>query len=553
MTSLNRSSNLKVIERGALLRVPSVFVKDPKGLLQSLTFDNPDYRNAQMFGRARGKNGRVFVGKNIPKHLRFYSLDKTTREILLPRNIDFGKYLHSAATVRDITSVGKPLGAYSNPSLKLRDYQEDFIENEFKPAVEAGETDFLFIADCGAGKTFTGLYAASLLKRKTLVVVTTNTIGKQWTDTVLQVYKGWTTNKITGAKKNTDVDVTIATYALLSDPVYNEKFFSQFGTIIFDEYHRAGAESYNEILKKAPCRYRISLTATFRRKDGLHKVLAMHVGSQLKMNADMMKAVVYPVETETEINLSDFKKVKGVLEFKKITEYMEVQVIHLKTGKKETMGTVYEIDKDSKLVDVDGTWYDSREYGFCKMGEVSFADVETGIAENPARKIDILRLIYWGRKNGRQILLLSNRKSVLYSLYKSLQKRVKVGVIVSDKAKEQQRFCRALGVNPKVYEEQVKKECSVVLGIDKIAKEGLDIPRLDMLIYAYAETDIEQGVGRICRNLPGKPTPLVFYLIDDSPVHKKRFYDKKKGALKMFLDLGHSVEQEISIKDINQL
>ena len=543
---------MRKIERGALCRVPSELVKDPKGLLASLTFPNPEYRNAQMFGKAKMKNGHVFTGKKVPKDLFFYALDKRTREVLLPRNIDLKKYLTAGYEFDDATTEGKPLGEYTNPSLTLRDYQEEFIEEEFIPACEAGETDFLFIADCGAGKTFTGLYAASLLKRRTLVVVTTNTIAKQWTDTVTGVYKGWTTNKLSTKKPDTNVDVTIATYSLLSEDRYDEAFFSQFGTIIFDEYHRAGAASYNEILKKAPCKYRISLTATFRRKDNLHKVLGMHVGCKLKMNADMMKARIFPVETDLEIKFEEFRAVKGIITFPKLTEFSEVAVADKKTNAVVVRGTVYEIDKDSKLADVEGTWYDSRAYNFHRLGEVSFADIETHIAANDTRKNDLLRLIYWGRKNGRKILLLSNRKSILYDLYKSLRRKVNVGVIVSDKAKEQQRFCRALGVNAKDYEQTVKKDCTVILGIDKIAKEGLDVAHLDMLVYAYSEKDIEQSIGRICRNLPGKPEPIAFYLIDDSPVHKNRFYGNK-GALDMFLELGHTVEQETHILHINEL
>ena len=235
MTNLNQ--NLRVIERGALLKIPGELVTDPKGLLDSLTFPNPEYRNAQMFGRARAKNGFVFMGKKIPKDLFFYSLDKTTREISLPRNIDLAKYVSAGVPLKDCTSLGKELGEFKNPLLKLRDYQEDFIENEFKPALKSGETDFLLLADCGGGKTFTGLYAASILKRRVLAVVTTNTIAKQWVETVQNVYTGWTVNKITGQKTNTEVDVVVATYSLLSDSAYGKDFFDQFGTIIFDEYH----------------------------------------------------------------------------------------------------------------------------------------------------------------------------------------------------------------------------------------------------------------------------------------------------------------------------
>jgi hypothetical protein len=549
MMDLPQNLSTRKIKLGALYTVPGELVKDPNGLLKSLTFPNPEYRNAQMFAKARSKSGHVYT--KIPKSLFFYGLNKVSREIMLPRNIDLSKYLHKGYEIEDCTSVGKPLSPYSNPTFELRDYQASFIDDQFVPAFTKDcETDFLVIAPCGAGKTVTGLYAASLLKRRMLVVCTTNQIAKQWGEAVKDIYTGWTYNKITGANTDTDVDVTIATYALLSDPKYDAAFFSQFGTIIFDEYHRAGADSYNEILKKAVCKYRISLTATFRRKDNLHKVLALHVGTKLEMDAKMMKARVFPTLTNTTVVLENFRAVKHRT-FSKLVPFTDVVV--MKDGEVVTRGVIYDLDKNSKLVDVDGTWYDTREYQFGKLGEVSFAEVENYLATVPSRKADLVRLIYWGRKNGRNILLLSNRKSLLYGLYRMLHKKMKVGVIVSEKAKEQQKFCRALNIPVKDYEAMVKKDCTVILGIDKIAKEGMDIARLDMLIYAYAEADIEQSVGRICRNVEGKPEPIAFYVLDDSPVHEARFYNKGKGAKDMFLDLGHTVENEIRAENINDL
>lgn len=541
---------MRQIERGALLRVPAELLSDPEKLLKSLTFPNPEYKEAQMFGKRRSKGGHVIT--RIPKDLKFYKLDKKDRSVLIPRNYD-GQVFKSTAEVIDTTTNGKVLGQWSNPSFKLRDYQERFIENSFLPAIDAGETDLLFLAQCGSGKTVTGLYAAGLLKRRTLVLVTTNTIAKQWTQTITDVYKGWTTNKLSSSSPNTDVDVLVATYSLISDERFDAEFFEQFGTVICDEYHRTGANSYNECLKKAHCRNRITLTATFRRKDNLHKVLRMHIGSVIEMESDMMKARIFPVSTRHTINLADFQAVKAAPALKDLLLYMNVAVLSKSSGKEEVRGMVTEINIGAKYVEVEGTKYDTKHFGFHKLGDISFANVETAISVDKSRIAEILRLIFWGNKRGRKILLLSNRKSLLYTLYRILAvRKMSVGVLVSDKGKEQHNFCRALGVPVKDYEALVKSSKSIILGIDKIAKEGLDVSHLDMLIYAYAEADIEQSIGRICRNLPGKPEPIAFYLLDDSPVHKKRFYGKN-GAQNMFLELEHEVEEEFPLSDLYTL
>ena len=64
-----------------------------------------------------------------------------------------------------------------------------------------------------------------------------------------------------------------------------------------------------------------------------------------------------------------------------------------------------------------------------------------------------------------------------------------------------------------------------------LCKEGLDCPRLDALLIATPFTNaVEQAVGRVQREHPDKPRPVVVDLWDDFSVfdgfhHKRcRFY-----------------------------
>ena len=47
-----------------------------------------------------------------------------------------------------------------------------------------------------------------------------------------------------------------------------------------------------------------------------------------------------------------------------------------------------------------------------------------------------------------------------------------------------------------------------------MAKEGLDIPRLDTLIMATPKGDIVQASGRVQRKHPDKRTPLIVDVVD---------------------------------------
>jgi superfamily II DNA or RNA helicase len=58
-------------------------------------------------------------------------------------------------------------------------------------------------------------------------------------------------------------------------------------------------------------------------------------------------------------------------------------------------------------------------------------------------------------------------------------------------------------------------EAQVIFATSQFASEGLDIPALDTLILATPLSDVEQAVGRIRREFPGKKDPIVVDIRDD--------------------------------------
>jgi superfamily II DNA or RNA helicase len=77
----------------------------------------------------------------------------------------------------------------------------------------------------------------------------------------------------------------------------------------------------------------------------------------------------------------------------------------------------------------------------------------------------------------------------------------------------------------------VSGELDVLFAVD-IAKEGLDIPRLDRLFLVAGgrnEAELEQKVGRIQRACPGKLDAVVFDIVDERiGVLRAQYYARRK-------------------------
>lgn len=65
-----------------------------------------------------------------------------------------------------------------------------------------------------------------------------------------------------------------------------------------------------------------------------------------------------------------------------------------------------------------------------------------------------------------------------------------------------------------------------------LAKEGLDIPRLERLYLATPQKDyavVTQSIGRIARTFPGKTDPIAYDFVDDIGYLVKSY--KKRCAI----------------------
>ena len=543
---------------GALLEVPvSSLTGKYKELLASLTVANPEYKSARFFGKG-------YIDKKIPPKLTFFITDKNTKKIHIPRGVS-EEYLRAGTEIFYTLSSGRKIPQGDDGTFVLRPKQQVYFDDIVLPYIdtlEATNIDILLNAHCGSGKTIMALYLANLYKRNTLVCVTKKNIGEGFIKTVKKFFPNWTCGWVDD--KNT-YDITLGTYALLSQDNYTTSFFKNYGHIVLDEFHRCGAETYSKILQKAPCKYRTSLTATFRRKDGLHKILKLHAGKILEMERDEQVATIYPLSTGVSINEEMFRSVgRFATKFENLEPYSEVAVKDPTTKKEVDRGMVSDIVVSSGsltlISSVTGKSVEyTNEHKYYNLGIASAPMIDTEISEMDERNDMILSIVRECYNLGRSVILLSKRKEQLFKLEKILTRYgIPNGVFVSDKDAEYKKYCAEKGRTTKENEDYVFYQTRVILGIDKLAEEGMDVPKFDTMIYLHPVKDIEQSIGRILRenpegNCPPKKHPIAFFLLDKVNSYTNSYNSKKDGAKKMFLDLGHIVEPEKTITELKQL
>ena len=125
------------------------------------------------------------------------------------------------------------------------------------------------------GKTFTALAIAEKLGQKTLVVVHTLALRKQWENEVKKVF-GFTPDIIGSGKFSIETPLVVGNVQTLYRRIKNIR--REFGLIILDEMHHVSSMTFSRIVDKSCARYKIGLTGTLQRKDGKHVVFRDYFG-----------------------------------------------------------------------------------------------------------------------------------------------------------------------------------------------------------------------------------------------------------------------------------
>lgn len=486
---------------------------------QDLTLPNPEYQNSMRF-----RKGRFF--KPIPKYLCY--LKKEGYNYVVPR------YYNGEPSIMNGVVNGRTLN--SECHIKLRDYQDAFITEHLETINTT--TGLLLEAPCGHGKTLISLWLSYVRGVQTLIIVPTYYLANQWAQRIAETTTATCTIiKPTDKNVPTDSDFSIVVADLFTCRVLPKELIDNIGHVILDEAHRMGAETYMPILDEIPALYRTALTATFRRQDGMHQILKYHFGTHIKMGNRFPRPEIYAVKTSVEVNaLISTKKVKpSFVDFleRNGVKYHETPNALSFQWDKELRDSADDLLHTGVLTK---TAYREVCAGLKVSQEMQYPTLDSYLNDHAGRRKETIQLIQKCLDAGRTILFLSKRKDTLRALHKYFEKYKPMLIVSETNARSEED------------ENYLQKDCRLIFGVTQLAKEGLDIDRLDTLIIHLPMKDTEQAVGRISRIHPTKQKPICFYLLDQCPITYAVYSNAKK-----YFKINGEFKGEIKLRQVPQV
>lgn len=150
---------------------------------------------------------------------------------------------------------------------KLRYEQQEAVDKFF---TDSRARSGLLQAPPGWGKTFASCNLIARNNSKTLIVVHTKLLFRQWIKELEQQLPGIPIGKIGDGLFDIQ-DITVAIYKTAYNNI--DKLKESFSTVITDEAHKCPADMFSSVVNSINAKVKIAITATPRRKDGKHVFL----------------------------------------------------------------------------------------------------------------------------------------------------------------------------------------------------------------------------------------------------------------------------------------
>lgn len=250
------------IKDGNVREITNFSSEELQTIKDDLTLDNPKYLQAKRYSK--------WNNTKIPQYLYFYNYNKENDSIITPIGYKPPFKHEIIEDYRDEVCV-----SYPPICVKLRDTQIDAYNSYLEDPSKG-----LICMPTGKGKSILGIYLAYKLKQKALVIVHKDDLVVGWKKDIEFCFNNKVVPKLIKAKKREIGDqITIATVQTLNrlSPEELERIASNFGMVIIDECHHCPSSTYG-VIQSFSSPYKIGLSATPERKDGLTKIMNFYLG-----------------------------------------------------------------------------------------------------------------------------------------------------------------------------------------------------------------------------------------------------------------------------------
>lgn len=379
--------------------------------------------------------------------------------------------------LRGDTEIVADLGAREKVDFKakipLYDYQEEAVNVMVKAHYG------ILQAPAGSGKTQMGVGIASMLGCNTLWVTHTKDLLNQSKERFERYIDKNLIGTITEGKVNIGRGITFATVQTLSKLDLTQYKY-RWDCIIVDECHRvAGSPTavtqFSKVLNSLSARHKYGLSATVHRADGM-----------IQATYSLLGKVSHIVPEEAVAD-----------------KIMKVGIF--------PVGTNTAVSRACQNTD----------------GTLNFAKLINYLTEDMNRNRLIVSEIV---DQNRPSLILSDRTNHLQLLMNMLPQELRArAVYIDGKTKGD--------VREEALEDMRSGRKDFLFATYSLAKEGLDVPRLERLYMTTPQKDyavITQSIGRIARTCNGKAEPIAYDFVDNIgwcvKAYKKRCTTYRKNG-----------------------
>lgn len=437
---------------------------------ENLILPNPEFYKREAQGRWTGNTQREFV-----------LFERIGRDLLLPFGClkDLWQLFGSKIDFKPFFNPVEPQNY--NSSINLYPYQETAVKRLLSTK------NGILVSCCGSGKTQMALETIARIGGKALWLTHTSELLQQSLDRAKSCFdlpkEAYGT--ITAGKVNIGTHITFATVQTMRE-LDLRQYAKEWDVIMVDECHKAVGSptkvmQFYKVLSNLSARFKFGVTATPKRADGLEKCMFALLGD-----------IVHTIPKE---------------EVKQYTCPVKVRKVE----------THYTPNLDFVLAG-DGT--------------IVYSDLINDLTENTARNEKIasdIQDLLKDKPNAR-ILILSDRVAHLTKLRERICKNIaemQVKQLMALSNSKKQREARR-----QVLKDLNDGKINVVLATYALAKEGLDVPKLDYVVFASPQKDpttVEQSAGRVGRKADGKDFGTVIDYVDDFGMLKG--FSKKRNSV----------------------